>query len=61
MVKNHKPFFIKIDIDRDESIENRPVFAHFRPVKSWSRDRPSLKLGLRKPFLSTHIVYKFQL
>ena len=39
VLKNHKPFFINIGDYRDISVQNRPLLAHFRPVKFWSRDR----------------------
>ena len=38
VLQNHKPFFINIGITRDISIQNRPLSAHFWPVKFWSRD-----------------------
>ena len=38
VLKNHKPFFIKIGIYRDISVQVRQLFAHFRPVKFWLRD-----------------------
>ena len=39
VLKNHKPFFINIGNYRDISVQNRPLSAHFWPVKFWSRDR----------------------
>ena len=39
MFKNHKPFFINIGNHRDMSVQTRQHFAHFCPVKFWSRDR----------------------
>ena len=38
--KNHKPISINIGNYRDISVQIRPLFAHFRPVKFWSLDRP---------------------
>ena len=32
-LKNHKPFFINIGNYRDISVQNRPLSAHFWPVK----------------------------
>ena len=55
--KNYKPFFIKIDTYRDISVQIRPLFANFRPVKFRSRNqtppnsvriKPS-KAGVPKP------------
>ena len=39
VLKNHKPFFTKTGNYRDISVQTRQVFAHFRSVKFWSRDR----------------------
>ena len=45
VLKNHKLFFIRVDIYRDVLIQNRPLSAHFRPITFWSRDRvPKLRL-----------------
>ena len=38
VLKNHKPFFIHIGNYRVTSVQNHPLFAHFWPVKFWSRD-----------------------
>ena len=61
VLKSHKPFFINIGNYRDISVQNRPLSAHFWPVKFWSRDWTPPKLGLHKAYISTHIVSKFQL
>ena len=61
VLKKHKSFSIKIGVYRDILVLNRPLFAHFRPVTFWSRDRVPLKLGLHKAFIITHIASKFQL
>ena len=60
MLKNHKPFFINIGNYGEILVQNRQLFAHFRSVKFGSRDRASTNL-VHKGFISTHIVYKFQL
>ena len=39
MLKIHKSFFINIGIYRDILVQNRQLFAHFRTVTFWSRDR----------------------
>ena len=39
VLKNHKPFFINIGNYRDISVQIRQLFANFRSVKFWSRDR----------------------
>ena len=39
VLKNHKPFSIKIDNHRDISVQIRQLFAHFRPATFWSRNR----------------------
>ena len=38
MLKKQKPFFINIGNYRDTSMYARQLFAHFGPVKFWSRD-----------------------
>ena len=38
VLKNYKPFFINIGNYRNILIQIRQIFAHFRPVKFWSRD-----------------------
>ena len=37
VLKNHQPFFIIIGSYRDISIQTHQLFAHFQPVKFWSR------------------------
>ena len=59
VLKNHKPFFINISNYRDISVQNRPLSAHFWLV-NFGR-ATALKLGLRKAFISIHIVSEFQL
>ena len=41
-----KPFFINIGDYGDIVLQTRQVFAHFWPVKLWSRYRAPPKLGL---------------
>ena len=48
MLKNHKPFFINIGNYRDMSVQLHQLFAHFRPVKFWSRDRTPLNSVCKK-------------
>ena len=38
VLKNRLPFFINIGNYRDILVQIRQLFAHFRPVKFWSRD-----------------------
>ena len=61
VLKNHKPFFIKIGNYRDMSVQNRSLSAPSWPVKFWLRDPGAPKLGLHKAFISTHIVSRLQL
>ena len=42
VLKNHKSFFINIGNYRVISVQIRLLFAHFRLVKFWSRDRAPL-------------------
>ena len=60
MLKNRKLFLINIGNYQDISV-TRQLFAHFWPVKSWSRALEPPKRGLHKASTSTHIASKFQL
>ena len=61
MLKNYKPFFINISYYRDISVQIRQLFAHFRPVKFWSRNRAPPSLVCIKQLQALWIVFKFQL
>ena len=43
VLHNHKPFFIIIGNYRDISVQIRQLFAHFRPIRFWTRDRAPAK------------------
>ena len=61
MLKNHKPFVINICNYWNTSLQIHQVFGHFFSLWNFGHVTSTPKLGLHEAFISTHIVFKFQL